>query len=103
MEVILLESVEKYINALSSSTERCQVVRYLERQGQLAFVLREPVSKKLSHGINEIRPGPHRLLFFYHSGSIVVLRAFRKKSRSAPDWEIMSAVKIRNQYLMKEN
>jgi len=92
MEIILTDEVKAYIKALSSSTEKAQIVQYLNRQEELGHRLKMPVSKSLGDGVNEIRPGPHRLLFFYHKGKIIIVHPFRKKTRETPDHEIKAAM-----------
>ena len=58
-------------------------------------VLNEPHSKKISgySGLFELRPGPHRVFYCYHEGTIVLLHAFRKKSDKTPSKEIKTAYK----------
>lgn len=95
MDILLDRDVELYIKGLSSSTERAQISQYLDRQGELGHHLKEPVSKALKDGVNEIRPGPHRLLFFFDAGKIIVVHVFRKKTQKTPDREIKAAVRKR--------
>ena len=92
MDIILSDGVKEYIKSLSSTTEKAQIVQYLDRQATLGHRLKEPVSKPLRDGIQEIRPGPHRLLFFFYKGRIVIIHAFRKKTRETPDHEIKAAI-----------
>ena len=99
MELILIDEVKTYIKELSSSTETAQIYQYFERQQELSHRIKEPVSKRLQHNINEIRPGPHRFLFFFHEHQIVVVHAFRKKSRRTPEGEIEAAVRKRELHL----
>ena len=99
MELILVDEVKKYIKELSSSGEIAQIYQYFERQQELSHRIKEPVSKHLQHNINEIRPGPHRFLFFYHEHHMVIVHAFRKKSRKTPEGEIEAAVRKRELYL----
>ncbi len=96
MDIILSDEVKAYIRDLSSITEKAQIAQYIDRQEELAFRLKEPVSKSLRDGINEIRPGPHRLLFFYYKRQIVIIHAFRKKSQETPDYEIEAAIRKRD-------
>ncbi len=89
----MADEVEAYIQGLSSVSEKAQIYQYLERQTELGYRLKAPVSKPLREGINELRPGPHRLLFFYHKGRIVMVHVFRKKTQVTPNHEIEAAVR----------
>ena len=93
MDILLSDEVKAYIQGLSSVSEKAQIYQYLERQAELGHRLKAPVSKPLREGINELRPGPHRLLFFYHKGQIVMVHAFRKKTQVTPSHEIGAAVR----------
>ena len=94
-----MDEIEDYIKGLSRISEREQIYQYFERQKELSHRLKEPVSKALHDGINEIRPGPHRFLFFYQAHQIIVVHAFRKKTRATPLREIEAAVKRKGRYL----
>ena len=98
MDIVLTDEVKKYIKGLSSATEQAQIYQYLERQEELGHRLKEPVSKSLGHGVNEIRPGPHRFLFFYERGRIVIIHAFRKKTQETPEYEMKAAIRKRNRW-----
>lgn len=98
MKLYLTDEVKDYIAALSSAAEKHQVDRYFERQKELAHRLRMPVSRTLRDGIHEIRPGPHRFLFFYRADEIVVVHAFRKKTKKTPEGEINAAIRKRQAY-----
>ena len=98
MELLLTDEVKRYISALSSAVEKHQIDRYFERQRGLAYRLKEPVSKTLRDGIHEIRPGPHRFLFFYRGQNIVIVHAFRKKKQRTPKGEIDAAIRKRQAY-----
>ena|SRR3989338_684436 len=98
MNVNLSEEVSAYIKSLSSVGEKAQIAQYIDRQEELGHRLKEPVSKTLGDGISEIRPGPHRLLFFYHKGEIVIVHAFRKKTQQTPDYEIKYAIRKQEEW-----
>lgn len=98
MDINLSEEASAYIKNLSSVSEKAQISQYIDRQEELGHRLKEPVSKSLRDGINEIRPGPHRLLFFYHKGEIVIIHAFRKKTQQTPDYEIKYAMRRREEW-----
>lgn len=98
MEILLSNEVQSYITGLTSQTEKAQISQYLDRQEELAHRLKEPVSKSLRGGINEIRPGPHRLLFFYDNGRIIIIHAFRKKTQQTPEYELKAAIRKRSEW-----
>ena len=102
MDIILTDEVKEYIKGLSSVLEKAQIYQYLERQEALGHRLKEPVSKSLREGINEIRPGSHRLLFFYYKGQIIIVHAFRKKTQRTPSYEIKAAVRKRGGWVSHE-
>lgn len=98
MDINLSAEVSAYIKALSSVSEKAQISQYIDRQEELGHRLKEPVSKPLRDGLNEIRPGPHRLLFFYHNGEIVIIHAFRKKTQQTPEYEIKAGIRKRDEW-----
>ena len=102
MEIILSDEVSVYIKELSSVSEKAQIAQYLDRQEELGYRLKEPVSKPLHDGVSEIRPGPHRFLFFYYKAQIVVIHAFRKKTRRTPAHEIKSAIRKKEAWRQHE-
>ena len=87
-----------YIQKLSAVSEQAQVYQYLVRQEELGHRLKAPVSKTLRDGVHEIRPGPHRLLFFYDKGRIIIIHAFRKKTQKTPIHEISAAIRKREEW-----
>ena len=99
MEILITEDVLSYMATVTDEVERHRIGRYLDRQEQLGFRIKEPVSKPLGHGIYEVRPGPHRLLFFYARGQIVVIHAFRKKTPRTPGKEIDTAIRRREEWM----
>jgi phage-related protein len=98
MKLFLTDEIKGYIAALSSVGEKHQIGQYFERQRELAYRLKKPVSNSLRDGIHEIRPGPHRFLFFYRKQAIVVVHAFRKKTNKTPEGEINAAIRKRQPF-----
>lgn len=82
-----------YIEALSLK-ERIKAKALIDFLSE-KVVLNEPHSKKISgySGLFELRPGPHRIFYCYHEGTIVLLHAFRKKANKTPRKEIEIAYK----------
>ena len=99
MEIIVPDHIDEYIKALSSKTEKAQIAAYIDRQSNPGHKLKRPVSAPLQEDINELRPGPRRIFFFYDEGEIVLIHAFRKKTDEVPKREIKAAVKLREKYL----
>ncbi len=102
MEINVSEHVEEYIKRLSNTAEKNQIDAYMHRQAELGHMLKRPVSAALRDGINEIRPGAIRILFFYFKGEIVLIHAFRKNSREVPAREIEAAIRLRERYIKGE-
>ena len=99
MDLELTEEVKHYIRELSGLVEKEQIAQYIRRQKELEHRLMMPVSKLLKNGICEIRPGPHRFLYFYFNSKMIVVHAFRKKSQRTPEREIQTAFRRRKQWL----
>ena len=57
-------------------------------------------AKIITNEIYELRPIPHRVLYFYHSksGKYVLLHSFEKKKNKTPTEEIKRAEKEMNDY-----
>lgn len=102
IEVKVPDHIDRYISGLSSTAEKEQIDAYIRRQSGLGHILRRPVSAALKKGINELRPGPIRILFFYHKGEITLIHAFRKTTRAVPDREIKAAIRLREKYINGE-
>ena len=102
MDIIVPDHIDDYIKALSSRTEKDQIAAYIDRQSDLGHKLKRPVSAPLQEDINELRPGPHRILFFYYKGEIVLIHVFRKKTDEVPEKEIKAAIKLKEKYLNGE-
>ena len=62
--------------------------------------LPENVTKHISDGIWELRPGNNRIFyFFYRDNTFILLHTFRKKTRKTPSREIEKAKVERKDYL----
>ncbi len=87
------QPVRDYINSLPLS-EKAPVEAILMELVQKGF-LPPPFSKKLK-GVDklwELRPGRHRVIYFYYQGNkAVLLHAFKKQSQKTPEKEIRLAL-----------
>ena len=83
--------VREYIDSLTEgeqSKARALIDHLSEKR-----VLTEPQAKKMGgySGLYELRPGKHRIFYCYQGGEIVLLHAYRKKSKKTPPREIDTA------------
>lgn len=61
------------------------------------------ITKHLTDGIWELRPGSNRVFYFYHTNdTFVLLHHFRKKSQKTPRKEIERAKAERDDYLARK-
>ena len=83
------EPARDYIDSLSPSEQETIEALLIElgRKGYLPF----PFARKLK-GVEklwELRPGRHRVIYFYYQGNkAVLLHAFKKQSQKTPEKEI---------------
>ena len=82
-----------------------QVTLFIELLTLNGTFLPETITKHLTEDILELRPGTHRIFYFYcDNDTYVLLHSFRKKSQKTPRREIDKAKAERNDYLFrKEN
>lgn len=87
------EPVRNYFDSLSPSEQETieALLTELAQKGYLPF----PFARKLK-GVEklwELRPGRHRVIYFYYQGDkAVLLHAFKKQSQKTPDKEIHVAL-----------
>ena len=83
------EPVRDYIDSLSPSEQEA-IEALLTELCQKGY-LPPPFSRKLK-GVEklwELRPGKHRVIYFYYQGNkAVLLHAFKKQSQKTPEKEI---------------
>ena len=78
----------EYINSLEER-DRAKVARTIELLEQLGLGIGKPQARHLEGKLWELRPSPHRLIYFAHSGQrFVILHAFQKQTRKTPPREI---------------
>lgn len=80
-----------------------QLVLYIQLLQDNGTHLPENVTKHLGDGIWELRPGNHRVFYFYFENDIfVLLHQFRKKSQKTSRREIDRAKAERDDYLSRK-
>ena len=75
--------------------ERVKVFAYLKHLSEIGYQMRRPFSDYLGGktGIYELRPGRHRVLYFFiQKGKIILLHAFLKRTDQIPEREIEIAL-----------
>ncbi len=92
--------IEDYISGL---TERQQnkVIAFIRRLEQMGYNLRRPIADSLGGGLAlyELRPGRHRIVYFFHDrNKIILLHAFFKTTNEIPRSEICIALKRKRDY-----
>ena len=80
-----------------------QATLYIQLLQDNGTHLPENVTKHLSDGIWELRPGNNRVFYFYfENDTFVFLHQFRKKSQKTPRREIDKAKAERDDYLSRK-
>ena len=92
----------EYYNSLDND-DRIKVLKLLKRMGDYGEI--RDITKFMNEGdkIYAFKPQPDRFLcFFYQGDKIIVTNAFRKKQQKLPPREKKKAVKIRNDYIKRD-
>ncbi len=87
--------VQEYVDHLPD-TERLKIAAYLNILSEMGYQMRRPFADSIGKktGLYELRPGRHRVLyFFYLRSKIVLLHVFMKKSDKIPEREIEIALR----------
>jgi phage-related protein len=78
------DPVSDYIRGLGPA-EQAMTLRWLDLLETYGTQLQSPYVRPVEGKLWELRPGPNRFFHFLHTGQrIIVLHAYRKKSRRAP-------------------
>ena len=96
--------VGDYIGSLTKKQQN-KVFAYADRLGQFGFNLKRPAADNLGGGLGlyELRPDRHRILYFFHHRSeIILVHAFLKRTDEIPHKEIKIALKRKADYLQRE-
>ncbi|MBN1585901.1 MAG: type II toxin-antitoxin system RelE/ParE family toxin [Candidatus Omnitrophica bacterium] len=85
--------VEEYMEKLSAP-QQDKVFAYLRRLQEVGPQLKRPAGDYLGGKIKlyELRPGRHRILYYFHGKNIVLLHAFLKKTDEIPKKDIELAL-----------
>lgn len=97
MEVILLDSVETFLESLNAK-EVAKVIRTIELLEEFGNDLGMPHSRHLSDGLLELRiRGTREIRIFYcfHKKQVVLLHAYFKKTQKTLDQELNKARKTK--------
>lgn len=109
-EVILYEDekgispVGEYIKKLTEKQQN-KILAYIDRLVDLGFNLKRPTADSLGEGsgLYELRPDRHRILYFFHKRTqIILLHAFLKRTEAIPQKEITIALKRKLDFLKEE-
>lgn len=80
-----------------------QMILCIELLGQKGTYLPDNITKHISDGIWELRPGNNRVFYFYFdNNTFVLLHHFRKKTMKTPPAEIKKAKNERADYLNRK-
>lgn len=78
----------EYIESLEKK-DRAKVARYINLLKELGVRIGMPQARHLEGSLWELRPFPHRIIYFAHTGRrFVILHAFQKQTRQTPRREI---------------
>ena len=99
--------VQDYLKALPSA-EKAKVYAYLKHLSEVGYKMRRPFADYLGDktGLYELRPGRHRVLYFFFVRSkVILLHAFLKKTDEIPKRDIDVALQRKEicEVLMKFN
>ena len=96
------EPVRNYIRKLSVS-ERAKTFAFIQHLSEYGPLTTRPVADYLGNktGLYELRPKPHRYLYFYYyRNKIVFLHAFEKNTKELEEKDIKTAL-ARKDYVTK--
>jgi phage-related protein len=92
----------EYIKGLKKE-DRAKVARTIELLKQLGVKIGRPQARHLEGKLWELRPSPHRLIYFaYTRRRFVILHAFQKQTRKTPRAEIEIARRRMRRVLEEE-
>lgn len=95
--------VEAFINSLTNK-ERAKVTAYIKILREFGYKIRRPIADYLGNDIYELRPGAHRVFyFFFMNDSIVFIHMIRKKTDKIPLNDLKLCMKRKNEVETLEN
>lgn len=86
--------VQEYMKRLPTN-EKSKVYAYLKHLSDVGYKMRRPFADSLGAktGLYELRPGRHRILyFFFIRNKVILLRALMKKTDAIPERDIEIAL-----------
>ena len=89
-----VEPVRDYVQSLGAS-ERAKTYAFMRHLGDYGPQTTRPAADYLGDktGLYELRPKPHRYLYFYyHKNKIIFLHAFEKETKAIPGKDIKTAL-----------
>lgn len=94
---------QKSIKSKSARIQHKQILMYIQLLEDHGTRLGNNITKHLEDDIWELRPGNHRVLFFYHKDStFVLLHQFRKRTQKTPRREIKKAKAERDDWMARK-
>ena len=97
-----VEPVHDYIQGLGVS-ERAKTYAFMRHLGEHGPQTTRPAADYLGDktGLYELRPKPHRYLYFYyHRNRIIFLHAFEKDTKAIPEKDIKIAMERKTQMVL---
>lgn len=92
----------EYIKSLDKK-DRAKIARYINLLKDLDVRISMPHARYLGGHLWELRPFPHRIIYFAHTGRrFVILHAFQKQTQKTPRREIDTAERRMNEVLEGE-
>ena len=98
------EPVREYLDTLPTN-QKMKIDAYLQVLSKNGPNLRRPYADNLGRGLGlwELRPGRHRILYFFHDREIIILsHAFLKKTWEIPKRDVAIAFR-RKQIFERRN
>ena len=96
--------IREYIGALPKKQQN-KIIAYIDTLAEFGFNLKRPAADSLGGGLGlyELRPDRHRILYFFHKRTqIVLVHAFLKRTDGIPQRDIEIALKRKEDYLRGE-
>lgn len=81
----------EYLKSLDKK-DQAKIARYINLLKDLGVRINMPQARQLEGRLWELRPFPHRIIYFAHTGRrFVILHAFQKQTQKTPQREISIA------------
>ena len=93
--------VFEYFKSLTLSSEKRKWALYIGIVEEKGTWIGDPYVGHIEDDIWEIRPGPHRILFFIWGDKFVATNAFRKKGKKTPESEKRIARRVKRDWIQR--